>query len=141
MIACIGLMARVTQNKKSIRKSEINLEIRNQLGNQKSTWKSEIKLEIRNQSLEIRNQVRNHGDLKSRTLFSKVSYPSSCWGCSNCNMCNFALTGEKSARLCRDVNREFSCNSSSRNSGYSISGQPDTSFELLLVVVSVLLIV
>ena len=43
MIACIGLVARVTQNKKSIRKSEINLEIRNQLGNQKSTWKSEIK--------------------------------------------------------------------------------------------------
>ena len=75
MIACIGLVARVTQNKKSIRKSEINLEIRNQLGNQKSTWKSEINLEIRNQSLEIRNQVRNHGDLKSRTLFSKVSYP------------------------------------------------------------------
>ena len=72
-IACIGL---VTQNKKSIRKSEINLEIRNQVGNQKSTWKSEINLEIRNQSLEIRNQVRNHGDLKSRTLFSKVSYPS-----------------------------------------------------------------
>ena len=76
MMACIGLVARVTQNKKSIRKSEINLEIRNQLGNQKSTWKSEINLEIRNQSLEIRNQVRNHGDLKSRTLFSKVSYPS-----------------------------------------------------------------
>ena len=43
MIACIGLVARVTENKKSIRKSEINLEIRNQLGNQKSTWKSEIK--------------------------------------------------------------------------------------------------
>ena len=76
MIACIGLVARVTQNKKSIRKSEISLEIRNQLGNQKSTWKSEINLEIRNQSLEIRNQVRNHGDLKSRMLFSKVSYPS-----------------------------------------------------------------
>ena len=33
----------VTQNKKSIQKSEIKLEIRNQLGNQKSTWKSEIK--------------------------------------------------------------------------------------------------
>ena len=75
MIACIGLVARATQNKKSIRKSEINLEGRNQLGNQKSTWKSEINLEIRNQSLEIRNQVRNHGDLKSRTLLSKVSYP------------------------------------------------------------------
>ena len=57
IIACIELVARVSQNKKSIRKSEINLE-------------------IRNQSLEIRNQVRNHGDLKSSTLFSKVSYPS-----------------------------------------------------------------
>ena len=62
MIACIGLVARVTQNN-------------NQFGYQKSIWKSEINLEIRNQSLEIRNQVRNHGDLKSRTLFSKVSYP------------------------------------------------------------------
>ena len=82
MIACIGLVARVTQNKKSIRKSEINLEIRNQFGNQKSIWKSEINLEIRNQSLEIRNQVRNHGDLKSRMLFSKVSYPSGLLACS-----------------------------------------------------------
>ena len=77
IIACIGLVARVSQNKKSTWKSEISLEIRNQFGNQKSTWKSEINLEIRNQSLEIRNQVRNHGDLKSRTLFSEVSYPSS----------------------------------------------------------------
>ena len=76
IIACIGLVARVSQNKKSTWKSEISLEIRNQFGNQKSTWKSEINLEIRNQSLEIRNQVRNHGDLKSRTLFSEVSYPS-----------------------------------------------------------------
>ena len=63
------------QSKKSIWKSEINLEIRNHLGNQKSIWKSEITLEIRNQSLEIRNQVGNQGDLKSRTQFSKVSYP------------------------------------------------------------------
>ena len=76
IIACIGLVARVSQNRKSTWKSEISLEIRNQFGNQKSTWKSEINLEIRNQSLEIRNQVRNHGDLKSRTLFSEVSYPS-----------------------------------------------------------------
>ena len=77
IITCIRLVARVSQNKKSTWKSEISLEIRNQFGNQKSTWKSEINLEIRNQSLEIRNQVRNHGDLKSRTLFSEVSYPSS----------------------------------------------------------------
>ena len=39
---------------------------------------TEINLEIRNQTLEIRNQVRNHSDLKSRTRFCKVSYPSVC---------------------------------------------------------------
>ena len=59
MIACTGLVARVTQNKKSIRKSEINLEIRNQLGNQKSTWKSEINLEIRNQLGNQKSKLRN----------------------------------------------------------------------------------
>ena len=37
--------------------------------NKKPIWKSEINLEIRNQSSEIINQVRNHGDLKSRTQF------------------------------------------------------------------------
>ena len=61
MIACIGLVARVTQNKKSIQKSEINLEIRNQLGNQKSTWKSEIKAyksEIKSDIMVIGNLVR-----------------------------------------------------------------------------------
>ena len=37
--------------------------------NKKSIWKSEI-------NLEIRNQVKNHGDLKPYMLFSKMSYPS-----------------------------------------------------------------
>ena len=45
--------------KKSILKSEINLEIRNQLGNQKS------KVEI----------SQNNGDLRSHMQFSNVSYP------------------------------------------------------------------
>ena len=40
--------------------------------NKKLIWKS---VEIRNQSLEIRNQVRNHDDLKSHNQFSKVLYP------------------------------------------------------------------
>ena len=59
IIACIGLVARVSQNKKSTWKSEIRLEIRNQFGNQKSTWKSEINLEIRNQLGNQKSKLRN----------------------------------------------------------------------------------
>ena len=51
------------QNKKPIWKSEINLEIRNQFGNQKS---------------KFRNQVRNHGDLKSRHNFEGVGPLAAC---------------------------------------------------------------
>ena len=42
-------------------------------------WNSEINLVIRNQSLEIRNQVRNQGDLKPHTQFLKVPCPLVKW--------------------------------------------------------------
>ena len=54
IIACIGLVARVSQNKKSTWKSELN-----QFGNQKSVWKSEINLEIRNQPGNQKSKLRN----------------------------------------------------------------------------------